>query len=399
MCNNQDCIDIRHKDARLWQRYQREKAKTPMLFPTEGAKLLGVSELALLLASPHSQYLGTQCQDILTKLEQFHELLSIVRNEHAVHEKIGRYQNLKISTNMALMVNVGGLDLRYFINQWQHMLAISIHGNDNSNHNKPSYSLQFFDEQGNAINKIFLQSTSDDQVQKWQALIDGYAKQANTYVDIVNNDTDEINDDTPQEICLKKSQQHDGDWQLQALDKKTIADFQQQWLNMNNIHQFHFIIQKLGIDRASSYHHAPEKHAVALQVDAIEPLFQLVKEHDCPLMTFVGNTGVVQIQTGNIHHIKRTGDWINILDKDSTQFTLHLHDVAITQLWVVKRPTSDGIITCVEAFDKSGKTIVSFFGQRLEGEPDLASWRQVTDKLIQDFAKPIAQTAQSAHPA
>lgn len=399
MCNNQDCIDIRHKDARLWQRYQREKAKTPMLFPTEGAKLLGVSELALLLASPHSQYLGTQCQDILTKLEQFHELLSIVRNEHAVHEKIGRYQNLKISTNMALMVNVGGLDLRYFINQWQHMLAISIHGNDNSNHNKPSYSLQFFDEQGNAINKIFLQSTSDDQVQKWQALIDGYAKQANTYVDIVNNDTDEINDDTPQEICLKKSQQHDGDWQLQALDKKTIADFQQQWLNMNNIHQFHFIIQKLGIDRASSYHHAPEKHAVALQVDAIEPLFQLVKEHDCPLMTFVGNTGVVQIQTGNIHHIKRTGDWINILDKDSTQFTLHLHDVAITQLWVVKRPTSDGIITCVEAFYKSGKTIVSFFGQRLEGEPELASWRQVTDKLIQDFAKPIAQTAQSAHPA
>ena len=215
----------------------------------------------------------------------------------------------------------------------------------------------------------------------------------------MNNDTDEINDDTPQEICLKKSQQHDGDWQLQALDKKTIADFQQQWLNMNNIHQFHFIIQKLGIDRASSYHHAPEKHAVALQVDAIEPLFQFVKEHDCPLMTFVGNTGVVQIQTGNIHHIKRTGDWINILDKDSTQFTLHLHDVAIAQLWVVKRPTSDGIITCVEAFDKSGKTIVSFFGQRLEGEPELASWRHVTDKLIQDFAKPIAQTAQSAHPA
>lgn len=420
MCNNQDCIDIRHKDARLWQRYQREKAKTPMLFPTEGAKLLGVSELALLLASPHSQYLGTQCQDILTKLEQFHELLSIVRNEHAVHEKIGRYQNLKISTNTALMVNVGGLDLRYFINQWQHMLAISIHGNDNdndndnSNHNKPTHSLQFFDEQGNAINKIFLQSTSDDQVQKWQALIDEYAKQANTYVDIVNNvdsvnnntddmNTDEINDDinkdTPQEICLKKSQQHDGDWRLQALDEKTIADFQQQWLNMNNIHQFHFIIQKLGIDRASSYHHAPEKHAVALQVDAIEPLFQLVKEHDCPLMTFVGNTGVVQIQTGNIHHIKRTGDWINILDKDSTQFTLHLHDVAIAQLWVVKRPTSDGIITCVEAFDKSGKTIVSFFGQRLEGEPELASWRHVTDKLIQDFAKPIAQTAQSAHPA
>lgn len=32
------------KNTTLWQTYQAKKADMPMLFPTEGAKLLGVSE-------------------------------------------------------------------------------------------------------------------------------------------------------------------------------------------------------------------------------------------------------------------------------------------------------------------------------------------------------------------
>lgn len=386
MCNNRDCIDIRQKDNQLWQRYQYEKSKQPILFPTEGAKLLGVSELTLLLASPHSQYLGTQCQAVLEQLAQFNELLSIVRNQHAVHEKVGRYQNLEITPKMALMVNVGGLDLRYFLSHWQHMLAIT----DTSNPEKPTYSLQFFDEQGNAINKVFLQSNTPDQVEKWLALVATYAQQANTYVDV---ESSEMLENSKKEICLEKIATNDNDWQLKALDHQDIERLKDQWQAMTNIHQFHGIIQNLGLDRASSYHYAPTAQAIELQPNAIEPMLNLVKDHGCPLMTFVSNTGVVQIQTGKVSHIKRMGDWINILDKDSTQFTLHLNDTAMAQLWVVKRPTSDGIVTCVEGFDKTGNSIVTFFGQRLEGEKELDSWRLVTDSLIENFAKPVAKRA------
>lgn len=379
MCSNQDCIDIRQKDSQLWQRYQREKAKTPMLFPTEGAKLLGISELTLLLASPFTQYIGTDCPAVLAQLEQFDELLSIVRNDNAVHEKIGQYKNLKISPKMALMVNVGGLDLRYFMSHWQHMLALT----DTNNPDKPTYSIQFFDECGNAINKVFLQSTTPEQITLWQNMIETAAKQASTYVDLESPENNKNS-----QICLEKNAANTSDWQQKTLDPDAIVSLQQQWQAMTNIHQFHGILQNLGIDRASSYHYAPQNQAIALQPNAVEAMLNLVKQQDCPLMTFVGNTGVVQIQTGKVSHIKRMGDWINILDKDTTQFTLHLNDTAIRQLWVVKRPTSDGIVTCVEVFDQAGNTIVSFFGQRLEGETELASWRQVTDDLIANFALP-----------
>lgn len=371
MCNSSDCIDVRQKDSQLWQRYQREKTKQKMLFPAEGAKLLGVSELVLMLSSPDSLYMGNQCVSVLKQLESFGELLSVVRNDHAVHEKVGVYQNLKINDNMAIMVNVGGLDMRYFIHHWQHMLAVS----DTSNPDKPSYSIQFFDEQGNAINKVFLQDTSPNTLARWQAMIDEQVQEANQYVDIESAEYQHA-DVTP------------NPWQLNSLTAENAGILHEKWLGMSNIHQFHGILNNLQLDRASSYAQAPQDHAYQIAPNAIEPFFDLVKQHDCPLMTFVSSTGAVQIQTGKINHIKRLGDWINILDKDSTQFTLHLNDVAIKQLWVVKRPTVDGIVTNVEAFDAYGHSIINFFGQRLEGEPELASWKAVTDSLIKDFALP-----------
>lgn len=99
-------------------------------------------------------------------------------------------------------------------------------------------------------------------------------------------------------------------------------------------------------------------------------------------MTFVGNKGIVQIQTGIVHNVKRIGNWLNILDKPQTNFTLHLNDDALAQVWCVKRPTKDGIVTCIEAFDTNGNTIITFFGQRQEGEPEKAYWQQMTATVI-----------------
>ena len=86
----------------------------------------------------------------------------------------------------------------------------------------------------------------------------------------------------------------------------------------------------------------------------------------------------------NVKTIKRMGDWINILDKSHNNFTLHLKDKQLAQLWCVKRPTADGIVTCIEGFDQFGSSILTVFGQRMEGTSELAAWQKITADISLD---------------
>jgi len=69
-------------------------------------------------------------------------------------------------------------------------------------------------------------------------------------------------------------------------------------------------------------------------------------------------------------------------------FNLHLCEDAIDQVWVVEKPTSDGIVTSVEAFDRTGELMAMFFGARKPGEPERQDWRAIVRK-----AAPLAALA------
>lgn len=157
---------------------------------------------------------------------------------------------------------------------------------------------------------------------------------------------------------------------------------QQSWQAMTDVHQFHGLLKSLDIDRASSYRQAPPLMAQQLEITAIEAAFEQVRDAQCPIMIFVGNTGLVQIQTGTVQTLKRMGEWFNILDKDHNNFTLHLKDKALAQVWCVKRPTKDGIVTCIEGFDSKGVSVFSVFGQRIEGMPELAAWQHIAASVV-----------------
>lgn len=356
-------VAISQKDAALWQRYQDQKAASPMLFPTEGAKALGVSELELLLAAPFSHYIGSDCKAVLKQFKDFGEVESIVRNELAVHEKTAAYHNLKLGDKMGIALNVGGLDLRFFMWRWKHMLAVNDLSRD-----KPSYSIQFFDESGAAIDKVYLRDLSDDAISRWQEMIAEQAKSVS--VDSIELEVT----DAPKE------------WQLKTLDDAAQSELEKGWLAMKDVHEFHGLLQKLKVDRASSYAQAPEGMTAQLEMAAVEAMFEKARDIECPIMTFVGNSGLVQIQTGTVKTLKRMGDWFNILDKNHNNFTLHLKDKALAQVWCVKRPTVDGIVTCIEGFDDKGVSIFSVFGQRREGNAELEAWQNITQDLVAKFA-------------
>lgn len=95
-------------------------------------------------------------------------------------------------------------------------------------------------------------------------------------------------------------------------------------------------------------------------------------------MIFVGNRGCVQIFTGALEKVAPMRGWLNIFN---TAFTLHLREESVDEIWVTRKPTSDGHVTSVELFAKDGTQIAQLFGQRSEGHPEQTPWRAQVDRL------------------
>jgi len=73
------------------------------------------------------------------------------------------------------------------------------------------------------------------------------------------------------------------------------------------------------------------------------------------------------------------GTWFNVMDP---LFNLHLDLSGVVETWVVKKNTTDGIVTALEIFDKDGQQIVQFFGKRKPGSPELEEWRTLVAELV-----------------
>lgn len=72
--------------------------------------------------------------------------------------------------------------------------------------------------------------------------------------------------------------------------------------------------------------------------------------------------------------------WLNIFN---TTFTLHLREESLDEVWVTRKPTSDGHVTSVELFAKDGTQIAQLYGQRSEGI-EQTQWRQQVDRLTRE---------------
>ena len=93
---------------------------------------------------------------------------------------------------------------------------------------------------------------------------------------------------------------------------------------------------------------------------------------------FVANRGIVQIHTGPVKNVAPMGPWLNVMDPT---FHLHLRADHIAEAWAVRKPTKDGHVTSVEAYDKNGEMIIQFFGKRKEGMDERADWREILGNL------------------
>ena len=95
-------------------------------------------------------------------------------------------------------------------------------------------------------------------------------------------------------------------------------------------------------------------------------------------MVFVRNRGMIQIHSGPVKKIKEMNQWLNVLDPE---FNLHLRQDLIAESWIVEKPTEDGVVTSLEIFDSEGEQIVTFFGARKPGKPELKGWKEIAGEL------------------
>jgi putative hemin transport protein len=79
-----------------------------------------------------------------------------------------------------------------------------------------------------------------------------------------------------------------------------------------------------------------------------------------------------------VKNIQPMGPWLNVMDPT---FHMHLRMDHIAECWVVRKPTVDGHVTSLEAYDASGEMIIQFFGKRQEGSDERAEWRKIIENL------------------
>lgn len=331
-----------------WTVFQEQNPRTRI---RDAADQLSVTELELVATGCGAEAVRLQgpFAPLVERLPAVGPVMALTRNEHAVHEKTGPYKGVKIMRHVGLVLGEQ-IDLRLFMQRWVHGFAVTV-----QTRKGPRESLQFFDEYGQAVHKIYAEADTD--VAAWAKLVADFTAE----------------DQSPTQATpepLPEAPQPNPDVDTEAF----LAD----WAKLTDTHQFFGMLQRHKVTRQQALHLAEGHFARRVRADSAATLLLAAAEGEVPIMVFVGNRGCIQIHTGPVKRILPMNDWINVMDPD---FNLHLRESCVDEAWVVEKPTEDGTVTSLELLDATGEIVVRFFGERKPGKPELESWRGLAAAL------------------
>lgn len=325
------------------------KQQHPKKYARDIARLMNISEAELTHARVgHDAWrLKGDTREILAALESVGETKSICRNEYAVHEQIGRYENQHLEGHAGLVLNPRALDLRLFLNQW----AFAFHVREATARGERQ-SVQFFDHQGDALLKVY--TTDNTDFSAWGQLLAKF-----------------IYADNPS-LELKAAEEA----VMTPAPKPGLVE--EEWRTMRDVHQFFGLLKRHQLTRQQAFRLVADDLAQQVDNTALEQLLQLAKQDKNEIMIFVGNRGCVQIFTGVVEKVMPMDNWVNIFNRE---FTLHLQGDTIAESWVTRKPSGDGFVTSLELFAADGTQIAQLYGQRTEGQPEQQQWRTQLEAL------------------
>ncbi len=323
----------------------------PKLRIRERALRLGATEAELVAADCglRSTALAGSAQEIVSALGVLGPVMALSRNDFAVHERHGSYTGIEAKGPVGIVLGPD-IDLRLFFGSWKYFYAVTENGRQ---------SLQFFDKAGQAVHKIYRTEQTDGPA--WDAFVARFAAAQKPEV-VIEPVVAAVESDTPSDAEALRA----------------------HWLALKDTHDFFTMLRQFKVSRLGALRAAGEDLAQQVEADGVERMLTRAAETELPIMCFVANRGIVQIHTGPVKKLLRTGPWFNVLDES---FNLHLNTEAVASTWVVSKPTSDGWVTSLELYSAEGELIVQFFGARKPGQPEIGAWREL---LLSLSAQPLA---------
>ncbi|MEX0957037.1 MAG: ChuX/HutX family heme-like substrate-binding protein [Rhizobiaceae bacterium] len=321
------------------------------------AAKLGISEGEFVAAfcGEGATRISADVNALLPELTSLGEVMALTRNESAVHEKVGVYDNVHTG-NRASMVLSGDIDLRIFPSNWVHGFAV-----EKPDGEETRRSLQFFDASGDAVHKIHLRPASD--IDAYRRLVDRFRS----------------SDQTPRIGAIEPRNDAADEGQANAVrDEVLRTELRGRWEGMTDVHQFFGILRALDLKRHQALDMIGDDLAWRVDCNTVGAMLTHAAANSTPIMCFVGNHGCIQIHSGPVANIKTMGPWINVMDPG---FHLHLRLDHIVNVWAVRKPNSDGHVTSVEAYNDKNRMIIQFFGQRAEGRRERDDWRELAERL------------------
>jgi putative hemin transport protein len=346
--------DVSNSSApRLRTRWQELLAASPDLRIRDAARTLGVSEARLLATGcgAHVFRLRSDWKVLLGELQTLGEVMALTRNDSVVHEKTGLYAPVSFEAGYGLVTGED-IDLRLFLTHWRDAFAVM----ETLPNGRTRRSIQFFDAYGDAVHKVHTTPNSD------LTAFDAYLARHQSD----DQSPDVAPEQTPRRVVEKADTEID------------VAGFQAGWHALRDTHDFFPLLRQFGVTRTQALRLAPEGCARQVSGDALRQVLTQARDAELPIMVFAGNRGCLQIHTGPVRRLVDVRGWFNVLDGG---FDLHLRDQDAASIWVVRKPTDDGPVHSVEAFDARGDSIVWFFGARKPGKPELAAWAELVAGL------------------
>lgn len=337
----------------LRERWDAYRERNPKSRIRDAAAALGVAEVQLLALGCGNGVtrLAGDWRDLLSSFEELGPIMALTRNEHAVHEKKGVYRSVSFEGMMGMALDKD-IDLRLFMRHWVKGFAVeeeTIRGK--------RYNFQFFDRHGDALHKVYLEDGSN--VDAFHRLV---AEWRNT-----NQEQNESVEGPEADTAVRPDAEVD------------TAALRADWEGLTNTHEFVRLLRDHQVARTQALRLIGDDMAWRVdRVTAHRFVLERAVETKTPIMIFVGSLGCVQIHTGEVHRLLATEAWYNILDP---AFNLHLREKGVAESWVVRKPTSEGIVTSLELYDDRGETIALFFGSRKETVVENTAWREIVEAL------------------
>lgn len=315
----------------LSQKWRKLRENDPKLRIRDAARELGVSEAELVaLGNGDSSFqLQSRWDEILSSLKSAGQLMGLTRNEHAVHECYGSYEELTFCNEVCFVEN-DRFRVALFLSEWSFGFFVK-----ESNRGEIRQSLQFFNQDGDAVHKIYM--TSDSQGDPLEYLVRDFALSEQSPSITVGGHQSTSRRRRPG--TLWSSDRINNGWAIKG--------------GHHSIQQTHLELEELN------------SSARSLHPENVDGLLHESAEKGFRLVVAVESPGALQIYDGPIQKIARTGPWINILDDT---FNLHLRDARLPSLWLIaeQHPRHDRSPSLCWFDDKNQLSMQFFFNDRIQ---------------------------------